>query len=335
MASRNETKEKVILYLLDLIDRKQSGIVKRVTDNFQISEKTVYGYLKELDEKGILTKTGRAKYELVEQTKCFEFSRSKGEIVREEKIIAQSVKEYIQGLPGNVKGIWDYALGEMINNVIDHSECEKLSIILKQDYMNTKVYILDDGVGIFEKIKNYFQFDDLDDSVNELFKGKLTTDSRNHSGEGIFFTSRIMDDFMIISSGKSFAHDKYEIDVVMDDVMGMNGTAVMMRLNNNSRKQVKEVFDRFADVDGGFTITRVPIKNMFPNSPVSRSEAKRLCARLENFRTVELDFAEVEWIGQGFAHQIFVVFQNNNPEIKLVPLHMNTDVEKMYHHVLA
>ena len=140
---------------------------------------------------------------------------------------------------------------------------------------------------------------------------------------------------MIISSGKIFAHDKYEIDVVMDDVMGMNGTAVMMRLNNNSRKQVKEVFDRFADVDGGFTITRIPIKNMFTNSPVSRSEAKRLCARLENFRTVELDFAEVEWIGQGFAHQIFVVFQNNNPEIKLVPLHMNTDVEKMYHHVLA
>ena len=30
----------------------------------------------------------------------------------------------------------------------------------------------------------------------ELSKGKLTTDSANHSGEGIFFTSRMFDVFL-------------------------------------------------------------------------------------------------------------------------------------------
>ena len=62
--------------------------------------------------------------------------------------------------------------------------------------------------------------------------------------------------------------------------------------------------------------------------------AKRLSSRLDRFREVELDFEGLDWIGQGFAHQVFVVFQNTHPEIKLIPLNMNADVEKMYRHVM-
>ncbi|MBQ6421232.1 MAG: STAS-like domain-containing protein [Clostridia bacterium] len=75
------------------------------------------------------------------------------------------------------------------------------------------------------------------------------------------------------------------------------------------------------------------MKLYFESAPVSRSQAKRLCARLEGFREVSLDFADVEWIGQGFADQVFRVFQNENPEIRLLPLNMNRDVGRMYYHV--
>ena len=63
-------------------------------------------------------------------------------------------------------------------------------------------------------------------------------------------------------------------------------------------------------------------------------QTKRLCSRLDRFREVELDFTGLDWIGQGFAHQVFVVFQNAHPEIKLIPLNMNADVEKMYRRVM-
>ena len=53
------------------------------------------------------------------------------------------------------------------------------------------------------------------------------------------------------------------------------------------------------------------------------------------FREVEIDFSGVDWMGQGFAHQIFVVFQNGHPEMKLIPINMNESVEKMYRHVTA
>ena len=50
---------------------------------------------------------------------------------------------------------------------------------------------------------------------------------------------------------------------------------------------------------------------------------------------VILDFEDLEWMGQGFAHQIFVVFQNAHPQILLTPVNMNEAVTKMYQHVTS
>ncbi len=47
-----------------------------------------------------------------------------------------------------------------------------------------------------------------------------------------------------------------------------------------------------------------------------------------------LDFEGLEWMGQGFAHQIFVVFQNAHPDIVLTPVNMSDGVNKMYNHVV-
>ena len=47
---------------------------------------------------------------------------------------------------------------------------------------------------------------------------------------------------------------------------------------------------------------RIPMKNVDEIFLVSRSQAKRLCHRFDNFEEVELDFDGVEEIGQGFAH---------------------------------
>ena len=79
--------------------------------------------------------------------------------------------------------------------------------------------------------------------------------------------------------------------------------------------------------------TGIPLKNIFATSPVSRSQAKRICNRLDSFQEVIVDFEDISWMGQGFAHQLFVVFANNHPEITITPINMNEDVAKMYKHV--
>lgn len=91
----------------------------------------------------------------------------------------------------------------------------------------------------------------------------------------------------------------------------------------------------FADADGSFTKTHIPVKNLFETYPVSRSQAKRMCHRFEKFKEIELDFEGINEIGQGFAHEVFVVFQNAHKDIKLIPMNTTEEVEKMIHHVKA
>ncbi|MBQ9811003.1 MAG: STAS-like domain-containing protein, partial [Spirochaetales bacterium] len=205
----------------------------------------------------------------------------------------------------------------------------------------TSIVIYDNGIGIFRNIKQWFGLDSIDDAIAELFKGRITTDSANHSGEGIFFTSRFLDDFAVLSSGKIFTHNRYdEITADIEDIPGFEnwqkktGTAVFMRQSNISNKKVEEIIERFSDEETSeFSKTSIPIKEFFETYPVSRSQAKRLCARLNVFSEIELDFTDVTDIGQGFADELFRVFQNKNPGIKINAVNMTLSVERMYKHV--
>lgn len=152
-------------------------------------------------------------------------------------------------------------------------------------------------------------------------KGKLTTDPERHSGEGIFFSSKVMDSFFIFSDGKVFTNNKFDDSEITDIPDKMkSGTKVVMSLSNFTEKTPQEIFDLYTNDDSGFTKTTIPLKNIFSASPVSRSQAKRVCNRLDRFQEVILDFEGLSWMGQGFAHQIFVVFARENSEVRLTPV---------------
>lgn len=335
MKFREEKKKSIIFYILEKISQGNENVSQIVAEVCGVNQTTVHSYINELVNKEIIRRVKRGKYELVRHETKYDLKRSDGDLDTDTHAYDICLYNHIKELPQNIQSIWEYTFSEMINNVMDHSEAENVRIIVEQDYINTTVFIQDDGIGIFEKIKDYFKMNTIDDAICELFKGKLTTDSRNHSGEGIFFSSKMMDGFFILSSGKIFTNNKFD-DSRIIDIANRNipGTCVIMSLSNFTQKQAHEVFDSFSDVDGGFTKTRIPLKNIFDAAPISRSQAKRICNRLEKFQEVELDFEDLEWMGQGFAHQIFVVFERTNPQIKIVPVNMNEAVEKMYNHVI-
>jgi hypothetical protein len=62
---------------------------------------------------------------------------------------------------------------------------------------------------------------------------------------------------------------------------------------------------------------------------ISRSQAKRVLARIELFRTVVFDFSGVAAIGQAFADEIFRVFALAHPGIELQFVHTNAPVRNM------
>ena len=97
---------------------------------------------------------------------------------------------------------------------------------------------MDHGVGIFEKLQKHFGLVDQRTVLLELAKGKLTSDEVRHSGEGIFFTSRMFDEFTI-RSGNLFYRKQRNDDwgwliETEDYVEHYQGTVVTMRISTNA-----------------------------------------------------------------------------------------------------
>jgi hypothetical protein len=64
-------------------------------------------------------------------------------------------------------------------------------------------------------------------------------------------------------------------------------------------------------------------------SYVSRSQVREILSGLEKFKIIVFDFDKVPLIGQAFADEIFRVFHNRHPQIKLEAINMNDAVKFM------
>jgi anti-sigma regulatory factor (Ser/Thr protein kinase) len=234
----------------------------------------------------------------------------------------------------SVVNICQYGFTEMLNNVIDHSESPDAIITYEQNYNQIVMMIVDHGIGVFEKIRHDFNLDDPRAALLELSKGKLTSNPAAHSGEGIFFTSRMFDRFIMFSGELSYQRERQEGDdwrIETGNIDSTVGTIVQMHISTDANWTMREVFDRYQGDRDRFRKTHVPIK--LGQNPgellVSRSQAKRILARFDNFSEVLLDFSDVSEIGQGFADEIFRVFRNAHPEIKVIGINMSPAVERM------
>lgn len=330
-----EKKNSIKMYILEKIEDDTKSLTKHVAKELGISHNTVNTYLTELLNESIIQKSKRGSYKLVTNRFEYELKRSNGDLEHDTYAYDEFLYPLIRHLPSNIERIWSYGMSEMVNNVIDHSGAEHLHILIEQNYLFTRVMLMDDGIGIFKKIKEHFSLANLDEAVCELFKGKLTTDAENHSGEGIFFTSKMMDVFFIESDKKIFAATKYDSDLVLELSEEIGGTLVFMALSNFTNKTPSEIFNMYSNVDGGFFKTKIPLKNIFDKAPISRSQAKRVCNRLEQFQEIIVDFDGIEWMGQGFAHQLFVVYAKAHPHVSITPTNMCDSVKNMYDHVMA
>ncbi len=251
----------------------------------------------------------------------------------EDAVWFEQLLPLVRDLPRNILDIAHHGVTEMVNNAIDHSDATQ--VVVRMDRRDGRLWfeIADDGIGIFRRITRALDLPDERLALLELSKGKLTTDPRRHSGEGIFFTSRMFDSFRIASEGLVFDHDaNYEKDL-LDDADEAGGTRVEMQIAVDSTRTAKTVIDQYSSgpEDYSFAKTVVPVRlaKVGDENLVSRSQAKRLLQRVDRFRCVVLDFAEVTTVGQAFADEIFRVFANEHPEVELVPIHAATEVQQM------
>lgn len=326
-------------YILHLCRTKGRGVAADAARHFGISRQAVSRHIHALESEGMIrsigTKTAKISVLAPLVTKTWEFQLAG---LREDIVWQENLAPLLTDLPESVRDMWHYGITEMVNNAIDHSEGTRLTIYFTRTALDVEVRIMDDGEGIFNRIQRILGLYDPREAILELAKGKLTTDPDNHSGEGIFFTSRAFDSFTIMSRTLYFSHRAEQDDWLIDNDSDIPGTGVFLKLENDCQRTMKSLYDQFAEPDDhSFNKTIVPVRLARHEGEklVSRSQAKRLVTRFEKFKTVVLDFAGVEEIGQAFADEIFRVFASSHQEVSLIPTHVTVEVQQMIVRALA
>ncbi|TXH68179.1 MAG: DUF4325 domain-containing protein [Lysobacteraceae bacterium] len=323
------------LAVLEAAPHHSRDLVAHVAGLLGISRTAIAARIRQLLADGFLTKEGttRPSYGLGAKRKAVFIFQRKG--LAEDMVWTSRVAPLLPVLPRNIIDIAHYGLTEMVNNAIDHSEGDTVSVVVEIGATMLALGVIDNGVGIFEKISAALQLPDKRLALLELSKGKFTTDPRRHSGEGIFFTSRMFDVFRIASGGLLFNHQAGLRDVILDDVEinPERGTSVLMEIGISSNRKSEDVFAEYSSGpdEHAFAKTVVPVRmaRVGDENLVSRSQAKRVLQRVHRFRSVIFDFSGVEKIGQAFADEIFRVFANEHPEMELIPMHATTEVQQM------
>lgn len=317
----------------ELIDADGSRVGPRLASALGVSSQVANGYLRTLVEEGVIEPIGetRARAYRLRSLRSNEQSFSIDGL-EEHLVVREVVDPQINDLPANVRDIWHYGASEMINNAIDHSGSPVVHVAVEQNLLLTEVTVRDEGEGIFRRIQRALALADPHQAILELVKGKLTTDPARHTGEGIFFTSRAMDEFEIESGDLLFRHRARAVDRLEDRPATSPGTTVRMQLCNWSERTLEDVFAAHTDSeDLTFDNTVVPLQLARHGSEalVSRSQARRIAHRFDKFKRVELDFEGINTVGQAFADEIFRVFATAHPETRVVPVNCRPAVERM------
>jgi hypothetical protein len=340
-AKKRHSRQEVDWFLHERIDTGVSSgtaLTAAMKENFGFTRQAANAHLKRLVDAGALevaTKGTEREFSIVYEHE-FEFAVHL-EGLAEDILWNQKVAKHVQDLEQNVRSLLFYGFTEMVNNAIDHSEGRRISVAFRRSFAAISIEIKDDGVGIFKKIKEACNLAEEHHALLELSKGKLTTAQARHSGEGIFFTSRACDRFLISSGKLTLVHwGDSEADVLLTDGSSTEGTQVHLIVASGSLRTMENIFNEYTSGDGpSFSKTLVPVKLAAYQGEglVSRSQAKRLLARFDRFEKILLDFHDVPSIGQGFADEIFRVFVNEHPNIRIVPTRTNTQVKRMILHV--
>jgi len=329
--------------ILDVANKKRTfitaDVVKALGD--KISRQQVSFVINQMVRDGFLLKGGStaSAFYALPQNEEFVYEtvrlRFKREALEEHRVF-NDIKDkhaFIRNLEENLSSILFYAFTEMLNNAIEHSQSTYVEIELKKDKKNLTFIVDDFGVGVFRNVMKKRNLKSELEAMQDLLKGKTTTQPHSHTGEGIFFTSKVGNIFILESYGYKLRVDNLIKDVFFEMLKPQKrGTRVTFVISMESKKHLNDIFNRFITKPGdiGFDKTEILVR-LFTTGTIyiSRSQARRILSGLDKYETIVLDFDRVTTVGQAFADEIFRVFQQRYPNIKIEPVNMAEPVKFM------
>jgi anti-sigma regulatory factor (Ser/Thr protein kinase) len=315
-----------------LADRRGTIGNRDVAETLRVSPATAHRLLQALVLSGVLEREGKGRAAHYRLRRLRHRFRLRG---LDENEVWRRLSEAIGRIrplgAGETQSL-QYATTEILNNAVDHSGGRAVEVrVAFAERGATVTTVSDDGIGVYRRIRQDFGFGSPQDAILQLEKGKLTSDPARHSGEGLFFSSKAVTRFRLESEGWAWIVDNR----IGDSTVGLSpvrrGTRVELVVVRGHTPRLEDVFRAYTDPETlRFTRTRTTVTlAALGTALVSRSEAKRLVARLPEFTHVTLDFSGVDVVGQGFCDEVFRVFARAHPRVTLEPVGMNEAVAFM------
>src|SRR2546425_3670961 len=239
--------EDIRRFILEKAEKHPRDLSRVTAEHFGITRQAVNKHLQRLTAERALVSSGHTRSQSYKLSPISEW-RDDYEIspeLAEDVVWTNDILPVIGQQPENVLDIWRFCFTEMFNNAIDHSGGTSILVHILKTAINTEMSLSDNGVGIFKKIQTALNLLDERHAILELSKGKLTTDPDHHTGEGIFFTSRMMDSFDILSGGVYLAHVfGHEEDWIMERDQFQAGSTIFMKLSNHTSRTLEKIYNR-------------------------------------------------------------------------------------------
>lgn len=329
--------------ILDMLDKKGEVKASEIVKATGFSRAYINRFFQKLRDEGkiiLLGKANKARYVLATEQEVMRAKRDILNITRVlqnknifEDIVLRDIKEktgIFLRISKNVSNILDYAFSEMLNNAIEHSQSKEIKITMQKEKNSILFEVIDKGIGIFNNIMQKRNLHSEMEAIQDLLKGKQSTAPQVHSGEGIFFTSKAAEILIIQSSHKKLIFNNLLQDIFIKDIKNIIGTKITFSISINSKKQLDYIFKQYTDDSFEFNKTRVTVRLYKMGSEyISRSQARRILSGLDKFKTIILDFKDVETIGQGFADEIFRVWKSQRPNISIISQNSNENINFM------
>ncbi|MEA3494268.1 MAG: DUF4325 domain-containing protein [Candidatus Margulisiibacteriota bacterium] len=333
--------------ILEIAAQKGKVFTRDLVKRFELSRQYANSLIAELvaDEKLIkLGSTRKAFYVLPEYAQKHPEvyplryqTAFNNRALEEHKVIDQIEKAFplLKNLPENIRNIFTYAFSEMLNNAIEHSTSVRIGVEVAIQGGALSFVVKDSGIGVFRNVKKKRKLKSEFEAIQDLMKGKTTTMPKSHSGEGIFFTSKVGDVFILDSFGHQLTVNNKIPDVFVRKTKKIKrGTKVSFKIDVDQVRHLNDVFKQYTnqakDSDYGFDKTMIQVKlYTLGGAHISRSQARRVLSGLEKFKVIVFDFNKVPLVGQAFADEIFRVFHNRHPNIRLETENMNEGVKFM------
>ncbi len=314
--------------------REQGAFTSRdLSERTGRTRQALHRHLSRLVEGGSLVREGRARGTRYRPPGGPLFERTHPIDSLQEDEVWRELRDWLAGSAAEptaeTDAVLQYVVTEIVNNAIEHSGAPTVTLRAVLEGDRIRATVADEGIGALESLRSRLGFDDFLHALQELSKGKVTTMPEQHTGEGIFFVSKMVARFELVANGLAWIVDNELPDQAVRDTEECPGTVVHVEISLSSRIAPEEVFARYTH-DFEFDTTRCVVR-LFEYGVrfVSRSEAKRLLSGLERFREVILDFRGVEGVGQGFVDEVFRVWATAHPDVRLVPEAMSASVEFM------